>query len=254
MKPPSRAELIDYLVTTGIAGQVATPRQNNLKHYRRLVEGDPYHQFGLTFQRKWTFSDVLALMAQRCGVVAAEPVGPYTLLRVDRGELDPGIPGQFFMLEAPGRVLPRPMSVCLAAAGELAFLIDAIGPLAVAAGAGAGVGFGWLAHRLSRAAAAMPTDKTDREADLLGSLGRIVTPPSAGRYGEVLLTRPSGPVRTAHHDVGSSVGFGSGRAHQVRNVSSVNSASVHAYSPPLLPVHYYADLAEVPPQQPEVRR
>ncbi|GAA4619640.1 cysteine dioxygenase [Saccharopolyspora hordei] len=65
---------------------------------------------------------------------------------------------------------------------------------------------------------------------------------------------PSGPVRTAHHDVGSSVGFGSGRAHQVRNVSSVNSASVHAYSPPLLPVHYYADLAEVPPQQPEVRR
>jgi len=65
---------------------------------------------------------------ERCSVVAAEPVGPYTLLRVDRGELDPGIPGQFFMLEAPGRLLPRPMSVCLAAAGELAFLIDPIGP------------------------------------------------------------------------------------------------------------------------------
>ncbi len=65
---------------------------------------------------------------ERCSVVAAEPVGPYTLLRVDRGELDPGIPGQFFMLEAPGRVLPRPMSVCLADAGELAFLIDPIGP------------------------------------------------------------------------------------------------------------------------------
>ena len=32
------------------------------------------------------------------------------------------------MLEAPGRVLPRPMSVCLAEAGELAFLIDPIGP------------------------------------------------------------------------------------------------------------------------------
>jgi NAD(P)H-flavin reductase len=32
------------------------------------------------------------------------------------------------MLEAPERVLPRPMSVCLAAAGELAFLIDPIGP------------------------------------------------------------------------------------------------------------------------------
>jgi dihydroorotate dehydrogenase electron transfer subunit len=61
-------------------------------------------------------------------VIAAEPVGPYTLLRVERGGLDPGIPGQFFMLEAPGRVLPRPMSVCLAGAGELAFLIDPIGP------------------------------------------------------------------------------------------------------------------------------
>jgi NAD(P)H-flavin reductase len=61
-------------------------------------------------------------------VVGSEAVGPYTLLRVDRGGLEPGVPGQFFMLEAPGRVLPRPMSVCLAPRGELAFLIDPIGP------------------------------------------------------------------------------------------------------------------------------
>ena len=47
---------------------------------------------------------------------------------VEQGGLDAGVPGQFFMLEAPGRVLPRPMSVCLAEAGELAFLIDPIGP------------------------------------------------------------------------------------------------------------------------------
>jgi NAD(P)H-flavin reductase len=32
------------------------------------------------------------------------------------------------MLEAPGRVLPRPMSLCLAPSRELAFLIDPIGP------------------------------------------------------------------------------------------------------------------------------
>src|SRR5438093_271618 len=32
------------------------------------------------------------------------------------------------MLEAPGRLLPRPMSLCLAPPGELAFLIDPIGP------------------------------------------------------------------------------------------------------------------------------
>jgi NAD(P)H-flavin reductase len=32
------------------------------------------------------------------------------------------------MLEAPGRLLPRPMSLCLAPPGELVFLIDPIGP------------------------------------------------------------------------------------------------------------------------------
>jgi NAD(P)H-flavin reductase len=65
---------------------------------------------------------------RRCRVTGAERVGLYTLVRVERGELEPGIPGQFFMLEAPGRLLPRPFSVCLAPAGELAFLVDAIGP------------------------------------------------------------------------------------------------------------------------------
>jgi dihydroorotate dehydrogenase electron transfer subunit len=65
---------------------------------------------------------------ERRRVVAAEPVGPYTLLRVDRGGLDPGRPGQFFMLETPGRLLPRPMSLCLAPTGELGFLFEPVGP------------------------------------------------------------------------------------------------------------------------------
>jgi dihydroorotate dehydrogenase electron transfer subunit len=64
---------------------------------------------------------------ERLSVVAKEQVGPYTLLRVMRGAVDPGVPGQFFMLEAPGRLLPRPMSLCLAPARELGFLIDPIG-------------------------------------------------------------------------------------------------------------------------------
>ena len=68
------------------------------------------------------------LRRERRRVVAAEAVGPYTLLRVERGTLEPGTPGQFFMLEAPGRLLPRPMSVCLAPPRELAFLIDPVGP------------------------------------------------------------------------------------------------------------------------------
>jgi dihydroorotate dehydrogenase electron transfer subunit len=65
---------------------------------------------------------------ERRSVVAAEAVGPYALVRIERGTIDPGVPGQFFMLEAPGRVLPRPMSLCLAPRGELAFLLDPIGP------------------------------------------------------------------------------------------------------------------------------
>jgi NAD(P)H-flavin reductase len=61
-------------------------------------------------------------------VVANEPIGPYVLLRVGRAGLEPGTPGQFFMVEAPGRLLPRPFSLCLAPPGELAFLVDPIGP------------------------------------------------------------------------------------------------------------------------------
>jgi NAD(P)H-flavin reductase len=61
-------------------------------------------------------------------VVAKERVGLYTLVRIERGEADPGIPGQFFMLEAPGRLLPRPFSVCVAPPGELGFLVDVVGP------------------------------------------------------------------------------------------------------------------------------
>ena len=65
---------------------------------------------------------------ERLAVSGREAVGPYTLLRLERGGLEPGVPGQFFMLEAPGRLLPRPMSLCQAPPGELTFLIDPIGP------------------------------------------------------------------------------------------------------------------------------
>jgi dihydroorotate dehydrogenase electron transfer subunit len=68
------------------------------------------------------------LRREALSVLVVEAVGPYSLLRVARGSLDPGTPGQFFMLAAPKRVLPRPMSVCAAAPGELWFLIDPIGP------------------------------------------------------------------------------------------------------------------------------
>jgi len=61
-------------------------------------------------------------------VAGCEAVGLYTLVRLERGSLEPGTPGQFFMLEAPGRLLPRALSLCLAPPGELAFLLDPVGP------------------------------------------------------------------------------------------------------------------------------
>jgi dihydroorotate dehydrogenase electron transfer subunit len=68
------------------------------------------------------------LRSERLSVRAVERVGPYRLLRLERGPVEPGIPGQFFMLRPPGRLLPRPMSLCLAPPGELWFLLDVIGP------------------------------------------------------------------------------------------------------------------------------
>ena len=65
---------------------------------------------------------------ERLVVVASDPIGPYVLLRLERGGLEPGTPGQFFMLEAPGRLLPRAFSLCLAPRGELGFLFEAVGP------------------------------------------------------------------------------------------------------------------------------
>jgi Phosphatase len=52
-----------------IAGEVATPRQNNLLHYRRMANGDPYYRFGLDLKRSWTERDVLEMMVELCGVV-----------------------------------------------------------------------------------------------------------------------------------------------------------------------------------------
>ncbi|MGK5629555.1 phosphatase [Streptomyces sp. URMC 123] len=67
---PSRAALVDHLVRTRIAGHVATPRENNLSHYRKLANGDRHYWLGLELGDRWTDEqDVLAVMAERCGVV-----------------------------------------------------------------------------------------------------------------------------------------------------------------------------------------
>lgn len=66
---PSRAELLVHLVRTRIAGEVATPRENNLSHYRKLANGDRHFWLGLELGDRWSDErDVLAVMAERCGV------------------------------------------------------------------------------------------------------------------------------------------------------------------------------------------
>ena len=67
---PGRSRLRDHLVRTRIAGDVETPRQSNVKHYRRLAAGDPYYLLGVRPGRAWSFADVLALMVERAGVDA----------------------------------------------------------------------------------------------------------------------------------------------------------------------------------------
>lgn len=63
---------------------------------------------------------------------------------------------------------------------------------------------------------------------------------------------PGGPIRSARRPFGWSIGFGSGRAHQVRNEGRKGAASVHAYSPPLIPTRQYASLADIPAEIPPV--
>ncbi|HET6684389.1 MAG TPA: hypothetical protein VFG75_11890 [Gaiella sp.] len=67
------------------------------------------------------------MLRDRLKVCGNEAVGPYALVRLGRGRLQPGTPGQFFMLEAPGRPLPRPFSLCTAPPGELGFLVERLG-------------------------------------------------------------------------------------------------------------------------------
>lgn len=57
---------------------------------------------------------------------------------------------------------------------------------------------------------------------------------------------PGGDVRQRAHSVGSAIGFGAGRAHQVWNTGLEKAATVHAYSPPLVPTREYESLWDIP--------
>lgn len=72
MSPPAagtRAELAEHLVEARIAGDVRTPRESNLRNIRLMLDRSPLHTFGLTHSDAWTPGRVLALLAERVGVV-----------------------------------------------------------------------------------------------------------------------------------------------------------------------------------------
>lgn len=64
----TRDQLIRHLIESRIAGSVATRRESNLANFRLMAQRNPGYTFGLPLRGEWTFDDVLALMAARCGV------------------------------------------------------------------------------------------------------------------------------------------------------------------------------------------
>lgn len=61
---------------------------------------------------------------------------------------------------------------------------------------------------------------------------------------------PGGPIRQRTHLAGDGIGFGAGRAHRVTGAGTSPAASIHAYSPPLVPTREYASLDDVPAEIP----
>jgi len=79
--PPGRDELVDHVVATRIAGDVATPRQSNVANIDKMLAREPEYWFGLELDRDWTREEVLAVLAKRVGV-DADPTrlsGPDTI-------------------------------------------------------------------------------------------------------------------------------------------------------------------------------
>ncbi len=76
IETPTRDQLRTHLVTSRIAGNVATTRQNNLQNFGRMSRREPLYLFGLRPVGRWSYEDVLALMAERCGVIA-DPAHAY---------------------------------------------------------------------------------------------------------------------------------------------------------------------------------
>ncbi|MFG2573081.1 phosphatase [Streptomyces sp. NPDC048481] len=66
----STAALRAHLLAAGLAGVVATSREESLRRYRLFAARDPRVLIGLDPERCWGQRELLALMADKCGVSA----------------------------------------------------------------------------------------------------------------------------------------------------------------------------------------
>jgi hypothetical protein len=70
MIAPTKAELREHLIASRIAGDIATPRENNLRNIGRAASRDPMYMFGLEWDGRWTEQAIFQAMVERAGIVA----------------------------------------------------------------------------------------------------------------------------------------------------------------------------------------
>jgi hypothetical protein len=66
----SRSDLIEHLVASRIAGDVATSRRSNLANIDKMLAREPEYWFGLDLDQPWSFDDVLKVLVTRVGIDA----------------------------------------------------------------------------------------------------------------------------------------------------------------------------------------
>lgn len=128
------------------------------------------------------------------------------------------------------------LPVVAAFLGALGFVAGAttgsLGALALLPGVAAGIGFGFAAVRLSSFISGEEHPSADRHEQLLGTIGHLVTPASSTAYGEVMLSRPNGPLKLACR---ATHQIAAGTEVVVVDVTSSTLVTVEPFNQELLP-------------------
>jgi hypothetical protein len=96
------------------------------------------------------------------------------------------------------------------------------------------------------------TEQASELHDHAGSLGALTV--VSGRLVEDRWSPTGGGLRRRTIRVGRGAAFGLGHVHEVSNPGPEPAVSVHAYSPPLTAMSYYALDPAAPGRQPRLRR